>query len=590
MNPDLASYLAKQQTRLFTEAAGFIAALQVGVRPLGGGKENPLDIFNEINVLLALHDNLDKYNAEADRGAWARIERAEVRDCLFQSIVFAFEFLDENSFISGWDIDGKLIADVFYFWGNLLCLDAFAKLGAEYSERLQPFIRRTRSGAERALKNIARYAEGDIKAYRGLNLIFLDIATLHRAGEYFSEPTWVAIAIKANERLLKRFDTEGFMPDSRDEDVDVGPSSTYFLFTLYTVSYYCRVICDRQLMLALQRSVDWHLRMTYPNGQPIEIADERGRQRSGTAIELCNNGLVFRSPLLLCSDGGRALVQHWEAGASAQYPLTIVANDLNFFNAVPPSLIEVLDQPSSAWFANAPIHYYRHQNGKSAVLREGNWVFSFHGYLTGPLDPKGMWHRELQQHVAVYYHGVFNILGGGNSLGQPEFSTFRTTTSYLCDAVEILPRVGKEQRVVLSNGGWQAMLTVVCDSVEQALISFAVTQRGAGEAWFQIPVVGYSSRKQLLVDGRIVTSFDAQAVCGSAAEAISLCGATDSLKYEVVMQLSAPASYCWPVIPVNVREPGVPPLPMTEAVTLLAFPLHQTPSVSLSLNVTTTQR
>ena len=583
MHPDLTSYLERQKARLVAEAPGFIAAIQGGGRPLGDGKDDQLAVFNEIDVLLAMLNGLDAGDAVLDQ--------ATVHDCLLRSLTYAFELLDERGFIAGWDIDGKPVSGMFFFWGNLLCLVAFEELGSEYAERLRPFIRRTRAGVECVKDAIARYASYETKAYRGLNLLFLDIVTLYQAGRYFDEPAWQEIATRASERLMLRFDAqEGFLPDSRDEDADVGPSSTYFLFSLFTASYFCRYLASQPLVEALQRSIDWHLRMSFPNGQPLDIADERGRLYAGTEVEKARSRLFCRSPLLLCSAGGRALVQHWESVASTPYALGVVANDLNFFAAIAPELVEAMDRPGSAWFATAPSGYHRQRNGKSAILKTGDWVFAFHGYLSGPLDPKGMWHRELQQHFSVYYHGIANLLGGGNSLGQAEFSTFRTSTSHLCDRVEILPRDGHIQCVVLSNDGWQAMLSIACDGGLHAEITFEVTRRGVGEAWLQIPVVGYSSRKQLLIDGTAVTSFDESPASGVATANATLHGTTDRLAYEVAMRFSTPANYRWPVLPVNVRLPGIPPLPLTEAVTLLSFPMHQSPRVAVTLDIITTAR
>jgi hypothetical protein len=590
MDSEILKYLDKQKMKFYEEIPNFIAELKKGNHPLENTDGALLYKFHEIDALLALLKNLDDFNTSQNEKN--RLTKTQVLETIFQSTSKAFESLDENSFIAGNDIDGKSYAVNFHFYANMISMLAFKELGDQYQPQIRDFIRRTKNGVLIAKPILEKYATYQVKAYRGLNLIFLDIATLHLASEFFNEPEWKVIAKKALERLMKRFDPEeGYMPDNRDEDEEVGPSTSYFVYTMFTVSFLLRLCPDNQLGFKLQRGLDWMMRSNYPNAQMVDIYDERGRLKPYSDAEFATISLFNRSPLFACSSGGREMIQYWESHATKKSDLGTIANDINFFDSIlikNMGFFDAMDSKNSFWVSKKESHYYCYQNNKSAFYKEGNWAFAFHGYLSGSIDPKTLWHRELQQHFSVYYHGLSVIIGGGNSLGQPEFSTFRTTASYLCDEVKILPKAKNAQSVLLINGGWQAVLTIENINQIEITISFTVSKKGQGEAFFQFPLVGYSSRKELIVDGKKVTTFDDQKAQGKMSKNISLCGATIEHNYHVSLTTHSEASFAWPVIPVNVREPGVPPLTLKEAVTVLTFPVHnekETISISMKISI-----
>ena len=590
MDSEILSYIDKQKMKFYKEIPNFIAELKKGNHPLENTDGALLYKFHEIDALLALLKNLDGYNTSQNEKN--RLTKTQVLESIFQSTSKAFGSLDANSFIAGNDIDGKSYAVNFHFYANMISMLSLMELGKTHQPQIQEFIQRTKKGVLIAKPTLEKYATYQIKAYRGLNLIFLDIATLHLASEFFNEPEWKAIANKALERLMKRFDPEeGYMPDNRDEDEEVGPSTSYFVYTMFTVSFLLRLCPDNQLGHKLQRSLDWMMRSNYPNGQMVDIFDERGRLKPYSDSEFATISLFNRSPLFACSPGGREMIQYWESHATEKSDLGTIANDINFFDSIlikNPSFFDAMDSKNSIWLSKKESHYYCYQNNKSAYWKEGNLSFAFHGYLSGSIDPKTLWHRELQQHFSVYYHGLSVIIGGGNSLGQPEFSTLRTSDSYLCNDVKILPKIKNAQSVLLVNGDWQAVLTIEYKNQTEFNIIFKTTKKGHGEAFFQFPLVGYSSRKELIVDDKKVSVFDDKKAQGKIAKNISLGGTAADLNYTVSLNPSSEASFSWPTIPVNVREPGVPPLTIKEAVTVLSFPLNGTGEISIAVKISTT--
>lgn len=576
MDQEILNYLNKQKKYFYQEIPKFLEKLKKGNHPLTRENDALLYQFHEIDVLLALLNNLDEYNQTQNEEN--KRDKNEILEQIFQSISYAFQSLDKNSFIAGNDIDGKSYAVNFHFYANMISMLAFKELGKNYQSKIEDFIKRTKNGVLIAKPTIEKYATYQIKAYRGLNLIFLDIASMYLASEFFNEPEWKTIAKKALERLMKRFDPEeGYMPDNRDEDEDVGPSTSYFVYTMFTVSFLLRLCPDNQLGYKLQRGIDWMLRSNYPNGQMVDIYDERGRLKPYKEEEFATISLFNRSPLFACSPGGRDMIQYWENHATQAADLGTIANDINFFDSIlkiNPGFFEAMDSKNSQWLSKRESHYYCYQNQKSAFYKEGNWVFAFHGYLSGSIDPKSLWHRELQQHFSIYYQGLSVIIGGGNSLGQPEFSTLRTTEKYLCDMVKVLPKNGNTQSLLLINGEWQAILSIAYKNQTEFQINLEVTKTGKGEAFFQFPLVGYSSRKELFVDETKIGVFDEKESKGKITKSISFKGKTAEKNYTVLLTTNKIANYAWPIIPVNVREPGVPPLTLKEAVTVVSIPLH----------------
>ena len=140
----------------------------------------------------------------------------------------------------------------------------------------------------------------------------------------------------------------------------------------------------------------------------------------------------------------------------------------------------------------------------------------------------------------------------------------------------------------LVNGDWQAILTIEYKNQTEINIAFKVTQKGQGEAFFQFPLVGYSSRKELLVDDKKVITFDDKKAQGKITKNISIIGTTAEQNYKVTLTTTSEGSFAWPIIHVNVREPGVPPLTLKEAVTILSFSLNGTSEVSIAVSINTT--
>jgi hypothetical protein len=332
------------------------------------------------------------------------------------------------------------------------------------------------------------------------------------------------------------------------------------------------------------------MRSNYPNAQMVDIFDERGRLKPYSESEFATISLFNRSPLFACSPGGREMIQYWESHSSKKSDLGTIANEINFFDSIlakNPGFFDAMESQNSFWFSKNDSHYYCYQNKKSALYKEGNWAFAFHGYLSGWIDPKTLWHRELQQHFSVYYHGLSVLIGGGNSLGQPEFSTLRTTASYLCDEVKILPKELNKQSVLLINGDWHGILTIEYINQSEFNISFKVTKKGNKEAFFQFPLVGYATRKELNIDGNLVSNFEEKKVFGKMKQNISLRGTTAELSYDFKLNSNCEARYEWPIIPANVREPGVPPMPFNNSVVILSFSLVKNSKVFITAKIDT---
>ncbi len=201
------------------------------------------------------------------------------------------------------------------------------------------------------------------------------------------------------------------------------------------------------------------------------------------------------------------------------------------------------------------------------------WLIAGHAFRTGPLDPQGMWHRELQQHASLHHRNAGIVFGGGNALAQEEFSTLVVGGSHLCDTVTITDSQEDRQLLELSNSGWRIAVAQRALSDEEASITVDVLDATEASAWFQLDLCLLGTRTRLLADGHVISRFDAAPVTGMFAGGCDIEGAGRDGGYRIEVRCASPCAYRWPIEPVNVRLPGRTGLGIENAVLLLRFAL-----------------
>lgn len=525
------------------------------------------EALGQLEILLAASPYLDR---EPERfGLNSASARPWLQAHLRDGIKEFFRHLDANGLVAGWDIDGTQHSNSHYRAAPAIC-DALRALDGNHLAELRVEIDRQKSSSAHIFKLLKPYGTHERPGYRGLNLILSDIAGLYEAGVYFEKPEWIATAKLAMERAVARQDPEGFFPDYRGDE-DAGPSSAYMEFTLFTIAPLLVAYPEEALAERCVRGVDWMMKSFDLSGRAIDIFDERERFKRSPGA----GGVGWASPLFYFSPAGREWLRfHLEQ--SGKFELWYSAIVLNFKRAMEkknPAFLRTLER-SKTWFTHLPRYACEYKNRKSAVSVTQPWLIAGHGYLTGKLDPKSMWHRELQQHHSLHHKNAGIIFGGGNSLAQPEFSTLRTGQSYLCDRVRIEQCGEPQQTVLCENGSSHIAIHTSIVNANEANVKCEVLEH-ADKAFWQLTLGFFLTRKQLIYNDVVITDFLEKPVSGTFESGIAVTGTNGDKNFRVEIQFSAPCEYKWPLYPVNVREPGSKPMPLYTAVMPLKFALPE---------------
>lgn len=498
----------------------------------------------------------------------AGVTSAWFKQAMARALFNVYALADADGCHIGHDVDKKVIKFWFFQVPCLACR-ALEFIGTESIAGLDDIRERLRRSAAVMAPKVAAYARHEIPGYRGLNLIFEDAANLHAVGRLFGNDDWRRAGASAKERALQRQDPEGFFPER--ERPDKGPSAKYHQFSLHTVTQILEEFPDDDIARQYARGMDWYLKFMYPTVHPIEICDERERYVRKHEFP----------GLALFSDGGRAAWRRMlELGAELEP--TALAEAFLFkawMERKNPRFLQILEE-NRTWNAGLPEFAYRQANGKSAVATAKPWFMAGHAYLTGPIDPEGMWHRELQQHIALYHEKVGVLFGGGNSLAQPEFSTLRTERSHLCEAASVRDCDPRNLAVDLRNDGWSVIAHMRSIDAARAEITVTVNASGPAPAHVQLPIFCSEQRRQLRVANRAVADFSAAPAAGECSEIIVACEGAD-----VRIAATRPFTYRWPAIPVNVRAPGRKPMELSDAVCPLTFALPKSGSVRIEIQI-----
>ena len=67
------------------------------------------------------------------------------------------------------------------------------------------------------------------------------------------------------------------------EHSQAGPTTGYNALTLSAVGMYHTLTGDEAALPALQRAIAFHTNFTYPNGEPVEVINDRNRYWKPTA-------------------------------------------------------------------------------------------------------------------------------------------------------------------------------------------------------------------------------------------------------------------------------------------------------------------
>lgn len=224
------------------------------------------------------------------------------------------------------------------------------------------------------------------------------------AGQVFRDKEWEELGA----RILQRFATIEQTPDGYwGEHSRRGPTTGYNHLTLTSVALYWELSKDPAALKALRRVTDFHKYFTNPDGSPVEVIDDRNRNRTVSAW----GHFAFSN----FADGrgyAEFLANFFKPETLTIDQLGRLAQDALYYH----------DGPKSP--APQEQSRYLHQMEIPAGIRKtGPWVV----VLSGIVDTQAInsrFYLDRQGNLGVFHEKLGMIINGGNSKRQPELATF----------------------------------------------------------------------------------------------------------------------------------------------------------------------
>jgi len=224
---------------------------------------------------------------------------------------------------------------------------------------------------------------------------------LYLGGKHWNKPEWVEAGTGYIRFVIANQDPEGFFWEAGL------PVPRYGGVYLHCLGMYYAESGDPAALEALEKAARYYWLYTYPNGRLSAVMD--GRNHYKNSIRSSYLGLAM-------TPEGRALMRRTYSGkddAIASMPLDAIGHLLQF----PPEETSV--SPPAGFESDFS---YLMANGLGFVERSGKWIVYLSAY-TSPGN-RGRWLNELQNYVSIYHEDYGLILGGGNTKGNPRWSTY----------------------------------------------------------------------------------------------------------------------------------------------------------------------
>ncbi|HSB13862.1 MAG TPA: hypothetical protein VLE22_05350 [Bryobacteraceae bacterium] len=224
------------------------------------------------------------------------------------------------------------------------------------------------------------------------------------AGQVFRNKEWEELGA----RILQRFATIEQTPDGYwGEHSRRGPTTGYNHLTLTSVALYWELSKDPAALKALRRVTDFHKYFTNPDGSPVEVIDDRNRNRTVSAW----GHFAFSN----FADGrgyAEFLANFFKPETLTIDQLGRLAQDALYYHDGPKS---PAPQEQSRYFHQMEI--------PAGIRKTGPWVV----VLSGIVDTQAInsrFYLDRQGNLGVFHEKLGMIINGGNSKRQPELATF----------------------------------------------------------------------------------------------------------------------------------------------------------------------
>jgi len=240
----------------------------------------------------------------------------------------------------------------------------------------------------------------------GTNHFALYLSTVYQGGLIFARPQWCDLTTRVMRRLCRDQHPDGYW-----EEHD-GPATGYNTLTFTGVATYYLLSGDREVLPALRRGKDFHLRFTYPDGVACETIDGRMRHRRWVSpwghfgFSLFPDGRRYARLLL---------TETLKQGRDQVTP-EATARMLENYLYYRPGPQGPIPQEKGEYTARL--------RRKALIRKAGHWVWALSG-IVSPRWPQNPFCLDRQNHLSLWHRSAGLIIDGSNSKCQPEPSTFR---------------------------------------------------------------------------------------------------------------------------------------------------------------------
>jgi len=333
-------------------------------------------------------------------------------------------------------VDGSKWGPTYMCWTMYHWVETFALLRDDLDEKR---LRRWQEGLTLAYDGIAREISDkwrihNIPTWNGMGLT--------RAAQVFGRDDWGQVGREMIRRAVAAQTEHGYWNEHG------GPTTSYNLVYVHAIGLYHAFTKDQAVLEALRRSLDFHIKFTYPDGALVETIDGRVKYRPAVpdrcipAYSLFPDGRRFVRWLMQrseakgqtanCSPAMASAFQHYVDGDEAPIP-------------------QEQDQ-------------YALQMGDLArVVRSGEWFYCLSAIAVEPTENR--WGMDRQHFVSLYHDVCGLIVGGGNSKDQPAWSNFVVGDQHLPIGARLLG-----DGVELDYGAARCSLSVNLAGDEAAII------------------------------------------------------------------------------------------------------------------------
>lgn len=376
-------------------------------------------------------------------------------------------------------------------------------------------------------------------------------ATVLVAGIYLNDRSWIVLG----GGVLKRFAATEQNPDGYwGEHNPNAPTGGYNYLSAMAVGVFWEHTKDEDALKALRRATTFHANFTYPDGNLMELFNDRNRYWH---ISAWGQFAFSHFP-----DGRgycKLLMDHMDDNEIDLDALGLLAMNALYYHDGPVTL----PPPSQT--------SYKHRlTAEAGARKTGPWVTALSGIIDTPL-PRSQWFLDRQVNLSLFHEKTGLIVNGGYSKHQPELATFRESLGNqewnAQPKGSLLSQGESEDALALAFNSFSTEIQLPAPTEDEAIVRVDISGRGPAQEAFLTLQLCLQEGQTLTTGAERTLTVDATHIKLNAAEM------NGSIRHNGwTLKLKDEASLEWPVYPYNPYRNG-PETLLKHAVALLRIPL-----------------